>query len=153
MFNKQLRQNIKKLDLQIGKLGEEIDGLRKDTKYEIKMRTLGDLTELRSKLAKSLKDGETSDSLVELDRQIEELTHIIARVESDEQYSAKLKKLEDLTKIRGQLAEVRSKESNAPAIISGVVGISAILLVLKHEKTDIITSKAMGIATGLFRGK
>lgn len=152
MFNKQLRNNISKLDAQIGKLSEELDGLKKDTKYDVKMRTLGDLIDLRCKLTQNQKDGKLSDTVVELDRQIEELTMIINKVESDEVYSAKLKKLEDLTAIRCKLSEAKVKESNVPAIISGVVGISTVLLVLKHEKADIITSKAFGIATKMFRG-
>lgn len=151
MFNKQLRRNIGQLDSQIGELSKEINGIRKDTKYEVKMRTLEDLTELRSKLAKSLKDGESSLAIVELDRQIEELLAIISRVETDEVYVSKLKKLEDLTKVRAQLADVRSKESHTSVIISGAVSIAATLLVLKHEKTDVITSKAYSIATSLFR--
>jgi hypothetical protein len=152
MFGRQLRQNIGALDVQIGRLSKELEGLRKDTKYDVKMKTLMDLTELRSRLAKSKDDKESSDVIVGLDKQIEELTSLIENLGSDEAYTAKIKKLEDLTKIRCQLAEAKVKESNAPAIISGVVGISAIVLVLRYEKAEVITSKAFSMATKMFRG-
>lgn len=152
MFNRQLKNNIKMLDVQIGELNEELNGLKRDTKYDVKMRTLEDLMELRCKLSKSLKDGETSDVLIELDRQIEELTMIISKLHSDIEYTEKVKRLEELTKVRCQLSEVKSKESIAPLLISGGVSIGATLLVLKHEKTEIITSKAYNIVTKMFRG-
>lgn len=156
MFNKQLRRNIKQLDVQIGELTEELNGLKKDTKYDIKMRTLEDLVELRGKLMKNKKEDEASDVVIELDRQIEDLTMIISKLHSDVDYSEKVAKLDELTKIRGQLAEVKSKESNAPVVISVISvlgGITTTVMVLKHEKTDIITSKAWNIASGLFRGR
>jgi predicted RNase H-like nuclease (RuvC/YqgF family) len=153
MFNKQLRHNIKSLDTQIGELSKELEGLKKDTKYDTKIRLLGDLIEFRSKLVGKNEKETKSDVIVELDRQIEELTKFIENLESDEVYSAKMEKLEELTSVRCQLAEAKVKESNAPAIISGVVGISAILLVLNYEKKDIITSKAMSIATKMFGGR
>jgi archaellum component FlaC len=152
MFNRQLKKNIVMLDKQIGELSNELNGLMKDTKYDVKMRTLEDLTELRGKLAKGLKDGETSDALVELDKQIEELTMLIINLHSDVAYSEKLKKLEDLTKARCQLSDAKTKESNVPAIISGVVGLSAIVLVLKYEEANIITSKAFNMIPKMFRG-
>jgi predicted RNase H-like nuclease (RuvC/YqgF family) len=151
MFNKQLKKNIKSLDVQIGQLSVELEGLKKDTKYDIKMRTLSDLADLRNKLVKN-KEDEKRDVVIELDRQIEELTALISKVESDEIYLAKVKKLEDLTKVRCQLSEVKVKESNVPAIISLVGSVGAIVLVLKHEKVDIITSKAFSMATKMFRG-
>lgn len=152
MFNKQLRDNIELLDVQIGELSKELEGLKRDTKYDVKIRTLGDLTDLRCKLIKGLEDKPKSEIVIELDKKIEELTAIIINVESDEEYLAKVNKLESLTKIRCQLSETKVKESNAPAIISGIVGISAILLVLNYEKTEIVTSKALSIATKMFRG-
>lgn len=152
MFNRQLRKNIAMLDVEIGELGKELNGLAKDTKYDVSMRALEDLTELRCKMTKSLKDNETSDVLIELDKQIEEHTMIIKGVHSDVAYAEKLKKLEELTKARCQLSEVKSKESNAPVVITGLVGLSAIALVLHYEKTEIVTSKAFSIATKMFRG-
>jgi predicted RNase H-like nuclease (RuvC/YqgF family) len=152
MFNRQLRKNIKSLDAQIGELSRELEGLKKDTKYDVKMRTLSDLVELRSKLVR--KDGdEKSDVVIELDRQIEELARMIEYLESDEVYTAKLHKLDELTKVRCQLSESKTKESNIPVILSGVVSISSILIVLKHEEANVITSKAFGMIPKMFRGK
>ena len=144
MFNKQLRQNIGFLDAQIGELTKELEGLKKDTKYDAKIRILSDLTDLRVKLVKD-KDNEKSDTVVELDKQIEELTRMVIHLESDEVYTAKVKKLEDLVNLRCQL-------SNVPAILSLVGSVGAIVLVLKHEQAEIITSKAFSIATKMFRG-
>ena len=151
MFNKQLRNNIKTLDAQIGELSKELEGLRKDTKYDAKIRVLSDLTDLRVKLVKNADDAK-SDIVIELDSQIEELAMMVRHLESDEIYNEKVKKLEDLTNIRCQLAEVKIKESHAPAIVSLIGGVGTILLVLKHEKADVITSKAFSIATKMFRG-
>lgn len=99
MFNKQLKANIKDLDLQISKLGKEI-----------------------------------------------------AETEDPNTTEIKVMRLEELTKVRCLLAESKVKESNAPIIISGVIYGVVVLAVLKHEKTDVITSKAMGIALSLFKG-
>jgi hypothetical protein len=98
------------------------------------------------------KEDEKSEVVIELDKQIEELTKMISHLASDEVYTAKMNKLEELTKIRSLLSEAKVKESNVPAVISGVIGLSAILLVLKHEEANIITSKAFSIATKMFRG-
>jgi hypothetical protein len=152
MFNKQLKHNIKALDAQIGKLGKEIEELQNDNKYEVKMRTLSDLTDLRSKLTKD-KDSDKSDVVIEIDKQIEELASLIAKVEFDDTYSTKMKQLEELTKVRCLLAESKLKGSYTSEIITGVASISAILLILKYEQTDILTSKSINIAMKLFRGK
>lgn len=151
MFNKQLRRNIVALDAQIGALSNELDGMKKDTKYDAKMRTLGDLAELRNNLVKSKVDDK-SDVIIEIDRQIEELAMLIRNVESDESYMSKVKKLEDLTEIRCKLSEAKVKESNVPAIIGLAGSIAGIVLVLKHEQAEIITSKAFSMATKMFRG-
>jgi predicted RNase H-like nuclease (RuvC/YqgF family) len=151
MFNKQLRQNIGFLDAQIGELTKELEGLKKDTKYDAKIRILSDLTDLRVKLVKD-KDNDKSDTIVELDKQIEELTRVVIHLESDEVYTAKVKKLEDLVNLRCQLSEAKVRESNVPAILSLVGSVGAIVLVLKHEQAEIITSKAFSIATKMFRG-
>jgi polyribonucleotide nucleotidyltransferase len=153
MFNRQLRHNIKSLDLQIGELSKELEGLKKDTNYDSKIRTLSDLTDLRNKLAKDEKIKISEDVFAEMDRQIEELTMLVGNLESDEVYTAKVHKLEDLIKARCQLSEAKVNESNAPAIIGLVGGFSAIALVLYYEKTDIITSKAISIATKMFGGR
>jgi hypothetical protein len=50
------------------------------------------------------------------------------------------------------LSEAKVNESNMPAVIGLVGSLSAILLVLKHEEANVITSKAFSIATKMFRG-
>lgn len=153
MFNKQLKLNIADIDKIIGVLSKEIEEHKKDSKYEIKMEKLQALTEIRSKLGK-VDDKNKSDAVIELDKQIDELTKVICHLESDYEYAAKLKKLEDLTKIRTQLADSKVKESLAPHLISGALSLGAVLLVLNYEKTEIIRGQAFGVAMKLFgRGK
>lgn len=153
MFKKkQLNVNIEQLDLQISKLSEELNTLKRDSKYEATMDKLKNLTELRAMLAKSLKETEKSDAIVEMDKQIEELTVMLANMCRNEEYSDKLAKLEELTKVRCQLAESKVKASVKPIVISGTLSIASMVLVLKHEKTEVITSKAYDMVKGMFKG-
>lgn len=151
MFNKQLRINIADIDSQIGVISKEIEEYKRDNKYEVKMEKLQTLIELRSKLGKIEEGEKKSETMIELDKQIEELTKVVAYLEKDDEYSAKLRKLEDLTKIRTQLSEAKVKESLAPHLISGAIGLGTVLLVLNYEKTDIIRGQAFGVAMRLFR--
>lgn len=153
MYNRQLKLNIEQLDLRIAKLSAEIEEMGITKGHENKMEKLADLMKLRCQMAETY--GETpNDAIRELDKQIDELVIETIHYERDEEkYQAKLKNLEALTKVRCQLEESRVNASNAPALISGLLGISAILLVLHYEKTDIVTSKAFSIATSLFRGR
>jgi hypothetical protein len=153
MFNKQLKLNIADIDAQIGVLSKEIEQHKRDSKYEVKMEKLEALTELRLKLGK-IDDKNKSDTIIELDKQIEELTKVVIHLEKDEAYSTKLKKLEDLTKIRTQLSENKVRESLAPHLISGALGLGAVAMVLNYEKTEIIRGQAFSVAMRLFgRGK
>lgn len=152
MKNKQLKMNIEQLDLRIAKLGTEIENMGMNNGYESKMGTLTDLMNLRDQLKKNYGD-KPSDAIKELDRQIDELAVELKNYNKDDIYQTKLKNLEALTKVRCQLDESRIKGSNAPVLISGLLGVASILLVLHYEKTDIVTSKAISMATSLFRGK
>jgi hypothetical protein len=153
MFNKQLKLNIANIDSQISVISKEIEKHNRDNKYEVKMDKLQSLTELRFKLGK-IEDEKKSDTIIELDKQIEELTKVIIHLEKDEVYSDKLKALEDLTKIRTQLSETKVNESLAPALLSGALGLGTVLIVLNYEKTEIIRGQAFGIAMKLFgRGR
>lgn len=156
MFNKQLRTNIKRLDLQIGELSNEIEELKKTSKYEIKMDKLKVLTELRKDLVNGLSDNHVSYAVIELDRQINDLVVELEKMEDDDVYLTKKQQLDDLTKIRCQLTESKVKESKiaifGPPVISAVTSGILTLAVLKHEKTDIITSKAFNMVTKPFRG-
>lgn len=156
MFGNNLRTNINDLDLQINKLSKEIEKLERDCKYDKKMDKLKSLAELRVQLAKEDGDETGKEIKILIDSQIWQLIKEVEELEKDEVYLDKLKKLEDLTKIRCQLAESRAKNTNSlvgPAIISGLFGLSAMLIVLNYEKNDtIITSKAFGMVTKMFRG-
>lgn len=154
MFKKkQLNVNIKDLDLQIGKLNKELEEMEKDSKYEATMDKLKNLAEIRVNLAKGLKDGEkASPAMLELDKQIEELTKMMVYLGRDEKYSDKLAKLEELTKIRCQLAESKVKASVKPAVVTGLFGMASMVVVLKYEQAEVITSKAFGMATSMFKG-
>jgi hypothetical protein len=151
MFNKQLKVNIKDLDVQIGKLSKEVEELKKDNKYEATMDKLKSLTELRVNLAKSLKEDETSDAVLEMDKQIEELTKLIQNLGRDEEYSDKLAKLEELTKVRCQLAESKENGSVKPIVVSGLLSVASLVIVLKYEEKDVITSKALDITRNMFK--
>ena len=152
MFNKQLKVNIKQLDLQISKLSEELEDVEKDSKYEITMEKLETLTKLRTQLAQSLKEKETSDAILEMDKQIEELTKIVENLGRDDVYTSKMAKLDELIKMRGQLTESKVKSSHTSLLVSSGVSIASVLLVLHYEKAEVVTSKAFSMATKMFRG-
>lgn len=87
-----------------------------------------------------------------LDEEINKL--IIEMTESEDQDTKdRLEtRIDELTDIRTKLSKDKVSESHAREIISGLVGIGGIILVLKHEKTEVITSKAFSMATKMFRG-
>lgn len=152
MMNKQLKRNINALDVQIGRLAEELEGMKENNRYEIKVRKIEDLTTLRN----ALKDGDTQvskDVITEIDGQILELAKELVDIELDNAYLSKMNHLDDLTKIRNQLMENVGKNSIIPAVTQGVIGISALVIMLKYEEKDVITSKAVSMVMGMFRGK
>lgn len=107
MFNKQLKTNIKQLDLQIGKLSKELSEMEDTGSYEAK---------------------------------------------------AKMEMLKDLTKLRCELADSKVKDKSrafelVPLLASGAIHLTSVLMVLKHEKTDVITSKVWNTVASPFRGK
>jgi hypothetical protein len=155
MFKKkQLNVNINDLDLQISRLTKELEVTKRDSKYEATMEKLKALAELKTTLGKTddKVNDQPSDAVIELDKQIEELTKIIHNLSRDEEYSDKLAKLEALTKVRTQLAESRTLASVKPVVVSGLLSIASVAIVLKYEETGVITSKAFDMAKGMFRG-
>lgn len=153
MFNFKLKQNIKALDVEISKIGKELEELDRDTRYDVRKRTLEDLIELRNKLMVNQREDESNEAVEELNKQILELAKEVSTIEIDERYLNAIQRLDELTKIRTLLSECKNRESNVsailPGIISGVIGISATMLILKHEEEDIITTKAYNIVLGL----
>lgn len=103
MYNKQLNTNIKSLDLQIGKLTEELIVEEKPDIYELKQERIKELTKVRCQLEESRTSSRGIDS---------------------------------------KLVET---------LVAGVFGLASIGMVLKYEKEDVITSKAFGIASKLFK--
>jgi hypothetical protein len=151
LLTRQNNKNIKELDLQIGTLSKEIEKLQVDCGYEATMGKLVALTELRVKLAESIKEDDNY-AIKKLDEQISTLITSVKNLERDDVYLAKLKKLDDLVKIRVDLMDSKVKASIAPYLIQGAIGLGAMILVLRYEKTEIVTSKAFGLVTRLFRG-
>ena len=154
-MNKQMKLNIKQLDAQIGRLTKELEGMKDDNRYEIKVRKIEDLTTLRTAIVS--KDGEQSgvskEVVEEVDRQILELAKELVDLELNNEYLSKMKQLDDLTKIRTQLNESMIKGSSKDIIIQGAISVTAMVIMLKYEEKDVITSKAINMVIGMFRGK
>ncbi len=74
-------------------------------------------------------------------------THI--KSDTDERYKVVTERIADLVKIREDLKGRKVEGLKMDTIVNGVISIAGIVLVMKHEKLDIITSKAFGIATKL----
>ena len=91
-------------------------------------------------------------NIKEIDMKISKLMVELDSVVQDDEYEMILMKIDDLAKLRDKLSANKVNEGYSKEIVSGVIGLAAITIVLKHEKADIITSKAFGIATKLFRG-
>lgn len=99
---------------------------------------------LNKKLNKNIKKiDETIEVLME---------QAMAEDITKQKYDEIMAKIDKLTDIRRQLSENKVSESHAKEILSGLIGITGMVLVLKHEKADIITTKAFSMATKLFRG-
>ena len=98
MFNKQLKANLKAIDVKIGKLMEELSETEKQDEQEMI-----------------------------------------------------LVKIDDLTKIREKLSNSKVSESYSKELISGALGIASMVLVLRYEKVDIVTSKAFGLVPNMFK--
>lgn len=87
-----------------------------------------------------------------IDFKIALLSTKLTSEDSDMEYRKALTKIEDLTKVRCQLAASLQESSNKGAVISGLFGVAGIVIVLKYEEKEVITSKAFSMLTGLFRG-
>ena len=152
MFKKQLSVNIKELDEQIAGLNEELKDWNKDSNYDSTMDKLKTLVELRKTLAESLKGNESSEAITEMDMQIKALTKELQTLERDDAYCDKMAKLDELTRIRCELAESQTNGSIKNVVVSGVLGIASVAIVLKYEEKDVITSKAFSMIPSVFRG-
>lgn len=92
-------------------------------------------------------------NIEELDKKIGKLNEKLSSLEEeDEDYELTVSKIEDLTDIRCKLSESKVKSSIKPLVVSGVFGVATTVIVLRYEKTEVITSKAFNMVTGMFRG-
>lgn len=85
-----------------------------------------------------------------LDGQLETIVNKMAMTEpGTEAYASLTEQLKGLKDIRGDLKPAKLEKLKADTLVNGAVSIATVLLVLKYEKFDIVTSKAFGIATKL----
>ncbi len=102
-------------------------------------------------MKKLIKKTQLQENIDALDLEIGVLTKELIDAEGDD-YGVISSKIETLTEVRASLANDKVNGSYSKEIISGAVALAGLVLVLKHEKTDIITTKAFSMATKLFRG-
>lgn len=91
-------------------------------------------------------------NIKELDKQIGELALHIKEETTDVKIDKYLKRMEQLIELRAKLAESLETGSIKRELISGAISVGAICLILKYEEANVITTKALGLATKLFRG-
>lgn len=85
-----------------------------------------------------------------LDGQLETIVNKMAMTEpGTAEYASLTEQLKGLKDIRGDLKPAKLEKLKADTLVNGAVSIATVLLVLKYEKFDIVTSKAFGIATKL----
>ena len=92
----------------------------------------------------------------ELDVRISNLYVKLDTATTDEERKQILEQAKELADLRNKLSEVKTRESALqsvlPAIVPGIVGLTAMFMVIRHEETNIITTKALGIASKFIRG-
>lgn len=69
---------------------------------------------------------------------------------SDE-YESMTDRLEQLVKVRNELKPVRSgdkvKVIDLTTIVNGAVSVLSLMMILEYEKTEVVTTKALSVAT------
>lgn len=91
-------------------------------------------------------------NIEELDIRISNLYEEIGKAENNDDRKRLVDQAKDLADLRNKLSEVKTRESIVPLVIPAVAGLAAIFMVIRHEETNIITSKALGFAQKMFRG-
>lgn len=91
------------------------------------------------------------DNIEEIDQHIYNCSVKLNEVEDDDEHRIILEKLERLIELRDRLTQTKIKDSHTETIISGILGVTSIVLVLHYEKHDVITSRAFDMARNLFR--
>ena len=97
-----------------------------------------------------MKSQQVKEALKAIDVQLQTLSLELASLSAqDDNYEKVTGQIETLVDIREELRGRKFEPVKLDTIISGVVSIASVLLITKHEKVDIITSKAFTIATKL----
>lgn len=96
-------------------------------------------------------------NIEDLDTKISKLSEELETLELDqedyqERYEMITQKMETLTDLRCKLAESQVNGSIKPIVASSLLGIASLVIVLKYEEKDVITSKAISMLPGMFRG-
>lgn len=87
-----------------------------------------------------------------IDVRIEALLEDISNYDiySDE-YESMTDRLEQLVKVRNELKPVRSgdkvKVIDLTTIVNGAVSVLSLMMILEYEKTEVVTTKALSVAT------
>lgn len=87
----------------------------------------------------------------DLDNKIGELLELYESTEDDVKRAELMDEIKDLTDIRSKLNTSKVEDSNSSLWVSGALSIATVVLIMKYEETDIITSKAFNIATRIFK--
>lgn len=87
-----------------------------------------------------------------VDVKIGKLYEDLNKATSDDEKETILSMIHELADLRNKLSETKARESVASVVIPGAIGLAAIFMVIRHEETNVISTKALGLATKLFRG-
>lgn len=91
-------------------------------------------------------------NIIALDLQIDELMKKLIAAKDEEGRKVIFSEIEQLSELRCKLANSKVSESYTKEVLAGLISVSGMILVLKHEKADVITTKAFSMAQKLFRG-
>ena len=87
-----------------------------------------------------------------VDEHINKLIEELIQTDDKDKADEIQKNIDNATELRCKLSSNKVDESYSKEIVTGLIGIAGMVLVLQHEKADIITSKAFSMATKMFRG-
>lgn len=96
-----------------------------------------------------------SKNIKELDKKIGVINEELDTIDliEDEEIERLTKQLDKYVDLRCKLAGSKNINGSVKgAVVTGVFGIASVVIVLKYEETDVITSKAFNMATSMFRG-
>lgn len=87
-----------------------------------------------------------------LDVRISKLYEELDKATIDGDRKLILDQAKELADLRNKLSEAKTRESLLPIVVPGIVGLTAMFMVIRHEETNVITTKALGLATKFIRG-